>query len=251
MLAKRIGPALAAAGMVALAAVLTTPAHAFTIAGTTPNTTVGVTAADIGASFNIAWGIDINGPPASADLTAVSTWTVVSFSSTQLVLEIDIANTTVLGGANGLTQAAIHSFGIGVTPNAVGSLVTAGAVFDMISPGQGAPQNFPGGFSGIDVCMFGSNTCAGGAIGSGLQAGDDDTLTIALAGEFGENPEATLAFFPIKWQTNLGSFETGGVPGRVPPPGIPPIPVPAAFPLLATGLIALGAFARRKRAGTA
>jgi hypothetical protein len=237
---------LVSMGAALFSSALALSAQAFTIVGTTPNTTVGVTAADVGNTFDISWGIDINGAPPSADLTAVSSWTVVSFSSSQLVLEVDIANTTVLGGANGLTQAAILSFGVGVAPDVTGSFQTAGAVFDSIGPGTGGSQNFPGGFTGIDVCVFAAG-CAGGSINEGLQAGDDDTMTIVLAGNFGENPEATLSFFPIKFQTNLGSFETGGVPGRVPPPGIPPIPVPAAFPLLVTGLLALGAMARRRR----
>jgi hypothetical protein len=242
---NRVRNFVAGMSAVLLSTAVAMSAQAFTLAGTPPNSTVGITAADIGSAFAVDWTLDVNGAPASADLTATSTWTVVSFTSTTLTLQIDIDNTTVLGGLNGVTQASITTFGFGTAPNTTGSFVTAGAVFDLIGPGQGAPQNFPGGFSGIDICVF-ADGCAGGNVNNGLQAGTGDLITIALAGSFGTTPAATLQFFPIKFQTNLGSFEGGGTT-RIPPPNVPPIPLPAAFPLLAAGLVALGAFARRRK----
>src|SRR5262249_25134167 len=152
---------------------------------------------------------------------------------------IRINNTTVVGGSNGLTQVDIHSFGAATTPGTTASFVIPGAVFDGVSAGQGPSQNFPGGVSQINVFIFGSNNCAGGASFTGLAAGSHDAMTLALSGDFGTTPHATLAFFPIKFQTNRGSFEAGGRTRAGPPEQVPEVPLPATLPLLAAGLIAL------------
>jgi hypothetical protein len=223
------------------------PSHAFAIGGSPPNQTVSIDVGDIGDTFKIDWAIDINGGAPSNDLTATSLWTVVGFTSTTLTLEIEIANTSVVGGANGLTQAAIHAFGIATAPDTTASFVTAGGTFDLVTAAPGPTQHFPGGFTGIDVCVFGSLQCATGPIDEGLQAGASDTLTIALSGSFGTGPEATLSFFPIQFDTNLtAQFETGGR-ASIPPPNVPPIPIPGALPMLIGGLAMMAGLARRKQ----
>ena len=188
-----------------------------------------------GDVFTIDWFVDgstfvdDNGDatPSNADLSATSTWTVSTFTATSIVLDISISNTTSL--FDGLTEAAITSFGFGVEPDAIATLTTDGSVFDLI--GATNNQTFPGGFKEIDVCLF-ADGCTGGDIKSGLQAGDSDILQITLSGTFGDTAE--LLFFPLKFQTNLGSYEPGGT-----------VPEPSMVVLLAIGLLGMIA-ARRK-----
>jgi hypothetical protein len=251
MTAKSISARLVPLAVAVLAAGAAMPSYAFTIGGSPPAQTLAITAGDIGDTFKIDWAIDVNGGAPSTDLTATSLWTVVAFTSTTLTLEIDISNTTVVGGANGLTQAAIHAFGIATAPDTTASFVTAGGTFDLVTAAPGPTQHFPGGFTGIDVCVFGSLQCATGPIDEGLQAGASDTLTIALSGSFGAEPSATLSFFPIQFDTNFtAQFETGGK-ASIPPPNVPPIPIPAALPMLIGGLAMMGALARRKQRNAA
>lgn len=161
--------------------------------------TVKIGAADVGQSFEQNWFVT---PPGGFDLKAKATFTVVSFSMTELELDIWIDNEV-----DPMYQAAILSFGFGIDPDATAILSSNGTVFDMAAPG--ANQNFPGGFKNIDICIFAANNCAGGNINDGLQAGDSDHLGLTITGTF-PGPMATLAAFPIKFQTQAGSFEFPG-----------------------------------------
>jgi hypothetical protein len=204
------------------------PAHALTVGP--GGTTVALTSADVGQSFSINWLQPLSGP----DATAKSTWTVESFSPTKLTLGISLTNTTAAS-----FPASITTFGFGVTPNATGAFAAGGkgTVFNKIGAGNGPNQTFPGGFKGIDVCLFGQN-CAGGAFFNGLLNHATDAVTVALSGVFGTNP-VTLGLIPLKFQTDIGSFEVAGT--------VSPVPLPAALPLLATALAGLGLWGRRSR----
>lgn len=219
------------------------PGQALTISGS--GDSVALTSADVGGAFNVSWSID----PAeySQNLTAISSWQIIGFTSTTLTLGISITNTTVLGGL--LLQAAVTTFGFGTVPDSTASLSDPGDVFESIGSGSGPKETFPGGFKYIDVCVFASG-CSGGSINEGLQAGVSDLMTIALSGIFGTTPGVTLSIFPIKFQTSGDSYESGGLIRPGPNP-ISVVPVPAALPLLGAGLIALGAFARRRRSAAA
>jgi hypothetical protein len=59
--------------------------------------------------------------------------------------------------------------------NATATLSSAGSVFDWVGSGSGPQQNFPGGFGGIDVCLF-ADGCSGGNVNNGLQAGASDSF---------------------------------------------------------------------------
>lgn len=187
--------------------------------------------ADAGDSFDVYWSVD---DPA---LSAMATFTVSSYSVDSVVLDITLEHTTDLADSD-LSNAAILSMGFGVDPDVVATLTDTGSVFDLVDEGSGPHQNFPGGFKHVDVCIF-AQGCSGGAIGSGLAAGEMDAFQITLTPVSTDfRAGVTLAFFPIKFQTSAGSFE---------PPGdfTPPIPEPSSVALYAIGLVVAGAGGRR------
>lgn len=250
--------ALLVGASVAITASAFAPAQAITLtqlSGTAGNPSgqtlwqAGITQTDIGQSFNVDWSLPANGSSPPAPLSATSLWTIQSFSTTQLVLDIKLSNTTSL--INGLTNAGITSFGVGVNPNATVSLTQILAsgdsnVFTGVSPGNGPNQTYPGEFNQIDVCIF-TQGCNGGSQGSALAAGQTDTLKLTLSGNFGSNDDnlaAALQFFPIKFQTGGGtgdSYELAGVPGT---PGTP-VPEPITMLGLGIGTVGLGVLKRK------
>lgn len=184
-----------------------------------------------GQSWTVDWSISIN---STNTLSATSTWYVSVFAPHEIVLDINISNTTSLTGQ--LTNADITGFGFGATPNAVGSLLIAGSTFDNVGSGSGPQQTMPGGFKQIDVCIF-SSGCAGGSVNDALHAGDSDYLRLLLTGDFTKG-FVNLTSFPIKFQTNLGSFHTGGCINE--DPDCIPTPEPSINVLLAIGLLLMG-----------
>lgn len=207
---------LALSGLTALA-LLPTPALAFdfeTQSGETAGNPAGqslyqveITATDVGQSFPVSWVL-----PANADipqLTATAVFEVVELTSNRLVLDVSVSNETASS-----FQAAITSFGFGITPTAtdVALSVIEGntATFETVVINQNQ-QNFPGGFKDINVCIYAANNCSGGAIMQGLQSGSsEDVFRLEIAGDFGATPSVSLASFPVKFQTEAGSFELAG-----------------------------------------
>jgi|GEM_PF-1205328 hypothetical protein len=207
---------LAIAGLTALA-VVPVPARAFdfqTQSGETAGNPAGqslyqvqITTADVGESFPVSWVL-----PARTDipqLSATAVFEVVELTSDRLVLDVRLSNETA-----GSFQAAITSFGFGITPTAsdVALSVIEGntATFETVVINQNQ-QNFPGGFKDINVCIYAANNCSGGAIMQGLQSGSsEDAFRLEIAGDFGATPSVLLASFPIKFQTEAGSFELAG-----------------------------------------
>lgn len=194
--------------------------------------TVKIGAADVGKSFEQNWFVT---PPGGFDLKATATFKVVSFSATELELDIWIDNEV-----DPMFQAAILSFGFGIDPDATAVLSSNGTVFDMTAPG--ANENFPGGFKNIDICIFAANNCAGGNINDGLQAGASDHLGLTITSAFGSEPDqmATLAAFPIKFQTQNGSFEFPGGGGGM------EVSEPGSFGIALLGLTLATLFGRRR-----
>jgi hypothetical protein len=186
-----------------------------------------------GDSWTVNWLVSASSTPGlSSDLTATSSWLVTSFSATQIALDISITNTTLLTGL--LTNADITTFGFGVSPDATASIATAGSTFTQVSTGSGPQQTFPGGYKGINVCIFASG-CAGGTVNNALNAGSTDSLKLLLTGNFGSG-SANLSYFPIKFQTNQGSYEPAGcVNGN----GCTTVPEPGMAGLLLIGLLGI------------
>ncbi|OOG22857.1 hypothetical protein B1C78_13465 [Thioalkalivibrio denitrificans] len=219
-----------------------------------PTYSVGISSGDVGDSFTMDWlvpaGIissdDGDNDPLPYNLQASAIFTVDSFSSTELVLTISITNLTDLGGLEG--KEAVVSFGFAVDPDVTGDFAQdgEGLVFNKVDEGQGPQQTFPGGFKGIDICAFPEdNNCSGGSIDNGLQAGESDLIKLVLSGDFGLDPFATLAYFPIKFQGEFGSFEVPGTPGNGDRPP-EEIPEPALLALFGVGLLIMGWAVRRR-----
>lgn len=202
-----------------------------------PQYAVGISAADAGESFRIGWSLD------RPSVSAAAVFTVSSYADDAIVLDITLENLTNLV-ASGLSTASILSMGFGVTPDAVATLTTAGAVFDSV--GEPVNGRYPGGFRGIDVCVF-AQGCTGGASWRGLLPGESDSFTITLTPESQDFSQGTsLAFFPLKFQTSLGSFELPGSPFDGPPPGNP-VPEPSAGLAFAAGSLVVAFSTRRRR----
>lgn len=200
--------------------------------------------------FTVDWLVPAGTVGTSAlpvNLVASSTWTISSFGSGALDLNIVIANDTDLSLLPG-TNASILSFGFGVEPDSTASLLSSGTYFDTVTDGQGANQTFPGGFKQIDVCIFTAG-CTGGDINTGLAAGASDSLAIQVSPTVGTYSNTIeLLFFPLKFQGTWGSFEPAGTPGSDPgsDPG-PGIPVPAPLVLIGLGGLLLGWRSRKPR----
>jgi hypothetical protein len=189
-----------------------------------------------GQSWTVNWSYDLG---TSGLLGSTSTWTVNYFSASQIVLSIDIANTSKL--ISKLGNADITAFGFGTNPNTRTSLLSAGNVFTRVGTGSGPQQTFPGGFKGINVCLF-AQGCSGGTVNKALHAGSRDRIQLLLSGNF-SGGVADLLYMPLKFQTSLGSYKSAGCI-NCPPVGVPE---PSIAALLGLGLLLIGLSQRRVR----
>jgi len=147
-----------------------------------------------GTSFAVSYDQAVTGQP---DLTATLDLTVQSITSSQIVLGVDIANTTsTLFTSGRLTGIGWDS---SVLPSGATDTSSIYSVF--------LNQNFPANAS-VNLCLSSGSTCAGGGSG-GLSPSQSDIFTLTLVGNFAGS---TIDFsnFAAKFQTAFGSFEPQG-----------------------------------------
>lgn len=198
-------------------------------------------------TFQMNW--NLSGYTA-APLTASALFTVRSFNSAQMVMDVQLNNLTSPG-----FQSSILALGLGVSPNVTALMSPIGSpdiYFDAVSPGSGPNQTFPGGFKNIDVCAFASSNCSGGNINEGIASGTDDLFRLTLRAGTGftfGSPTSVIALsdFALKFQTQAGSYELPGCVSSACVPEDPPrqVPEPSTLLLGAAALLAMCG-ARRK-----
>lgn len=147
-----------------------------------------------GTTIDVTYNQAVTGQP---NLTATLGLTVDSISASQIVLGVDIANTT----STLFSSARLTGLGwdTSVLPT---SATDTSSVYNVY-----LGQNFPANGS-VNLCMSSGSTCAGGGSG-GLSPNQSNIFTLTLLGNFGTS---TIDFsnFAAKFQTAYGSFEPQG-----------------------------------------
>lgn len=194
-------------------------------------TVVDITSGDVGLSYNITWMDPTSSTGLSTNLSATGSFTVKSLTSSELLLGITLNNTT-----SSSFQAAILSLGMTSSPSLSGQLLGTSSVFSGLSD----PGNFPGGFKNINLCLYAGSNCNGGDINNGLQSASSTSFELALTTSTGNllTSGVDLSQFPVKFQTQDGSFEFGNAV-------FPATPEPSSFFLAGTGLLMILLFFRR------
>lgn len=201
-------------------------------------TSIDITSADVGNSYSVNWLDPTSSTGISTNLSATGTFTVKSLTASELLLNVTVDNTTA-----STFQAAILSLGMTSSPSLSSKYQGSSTVFTGLSD----PGNFPGGFKNINICIWAGNNCNGGSINNGLQSGSSTSFELALTTSSGNllSTGVDLSQFPVKFQTQNGSFEFGGSI-----PSIPSTPEPSTWILDGTGLLLILFFYRKTRART-
>lgn len=179
------------------------PVHAY---GVTADKAITLNAGDIGRTLDpITWLVPAGTGTLTQDLSAKAIVKVLDLKANYLDLSFNITNTTA-----DTFKAAVLSFGLGIDPDASSVSISSGSTFDSATI---LNKNFPGGFKGIDVCAFAANNCQGGNINQGLLNGQSDAFTLRIGNKTGSFANGvTIASYPVKFQSDYGSYEAEGVP---------------------------------------
>jgi hypothetical protein len=206
-----------------------------------------------GQTASISFSKDVDGAGPLGPLSATANLTVNSISTSQLVLYVELKNTTVPSG--GFTTVGLESFGFSIDPNATsvtgstaGGNDTAGDRDDFTGFGLDAIPSL----SLVEICSWAGNNCNGGAQGDLLHAGETDFFVLTISW----SPAAAAASFSLdnfgaKFQTNKGSYEfysTNQPTTTVSPTTTDIVPEPALLSMLGVGLAGAAYRLRRRRA---
>jgi MYXO-CTERM domain-containing protein len=187
---------------------------------------------DSSTAYNFAWDY---GP---THLDGTGSMTVSGFNSFLLRMDITLSN-----GAS-LASERLTAFGFGINPNVAAAFFSDSNDNGLI--GATLNANFPA-VQGVEVCVRGGPTCAGGGNG-GIAGGSSDSFTLFLVGNWGRSINVDPIAF--KYQTGYGSFEftTSSSTSTSTSSGNAPEPGSASLALLGLGLLGAGFGLRRKRA---
>jgi len=200
--------------------------------------TINLAADTANQQFEILWTLAI--PDPAVTLTALGQFTA-SVTDTFIDFTITMNNQTAA------LSEQIHSFGFNINPDGTSvTNVVAGSNF----ANANREQNLPSIDTNIDVCIWATNNCSGGAQGPNLDGGDSDTISFRLNGNFSNG--ATLDTFGIKFQGERDSYEfEGNTPpnGENPPPNgeNPPTSVPEPTSMVLVGLGLASVLGARRR----
>jgi len=174
-------------------------------------------------SFDIYWSLVVGSTP----LSAVGAFKV-DLTDSYADFTVGLANKTAASAGE-----TVHSIGFNADHNGTGLDVTdSGDYFKSF----GLNQKFPG-YKTVDLCVWGSQNCSGGAEGSNLPGAKSDAFGFRLFGDFTQG--LRLDNFVVKFQGDLGSFE---VADTTPPRSVPE---PSTLALLAIGAAAMMLSRRR------
>jgi hypothetical protein len=163
-------------------------------------------------------------------LTGNGVLTVSGFGTNQLRIEFTLTNTSPNAGQGG---DRLTSFGFGIDPNATSVQFVDDADGGMRRAGF-ATGTLVSNVAGVEICGWSGSNCSGGSNG-GIWAGNSDTFTVLLNGNWGSS--VNIDPIGVRYQTGSGSISF-----EVPPGGNVPAPGPLALFLL--GIAGLGVRSR-------
>jgi hypothetical protein len=166
------------------------------------------------------------------------------FNSSSLVMDVTLDNASTLNGIS-LTSAAdvrLTGWGFGVNPDATGVTFANGNFGGLI---DASLDSLPS-LAGIEVCAWGGNSCSGVSNG-GVQAGTSDVFSLVLAGHWGNS--VTFTPLGVRFHAAGGTFDFACPPNCavIGSALAVNVPEPQTLALVGLGILALGAFGRRKR----